>query len=288
MNSQLPSPKGRGFSGTLMTIIDARPVFTEAERLAAIGQYQAALALLDTLPSSVDDPVRAGLLRGRILVQQGQFDAAIDQWRSVQTIQPDNQEAEQAIALAMNMKDHPSRLILLRANLHLAIQYAVILLLVVILLIQTIRSGTIFSGTQVPNTTFMEQNQLVLQLQEQQARQAGERLETVLRHFYEANERQMNTIGKRLEGIEKAINATITTAQLVTVDQNAPIREVVAHLTALEQALALERESIRALGARQEERIAALGMVIGEIGTRISSTVSAPSALSQTSTPPVH
>ncbi|CAK0777438.1 hypothetical protein CCP3SC1_80026 [Gammaproteobacteria bacterium] len=271
-----------------MTFIDARPIFIEAERLAAIGQYQAALTLLDTLPFSADDPVRAGLLRGRILVQQGQFDAAIEHWQSIQTIQPDNQEIEQAIDLAMNMKDHPSRAILLRANLHLAIQYAVILLLGGIILIQAISSG-IFSGkTWTPTTTLPAQNQLVLQLQEQQARQAGERLEMVLRHFYEANERQISTLEKRLEGIEKAISVTTAIVQSITLDQGVPLREVAARLTALEQTLALERESVRVLGARQEERITALGMVIGEIGTRISSTTPPQTSNTQSLTPPAH
>ena len=88
-----------------MIPLDAQQILAEAERLGATGQYRAALALLDTLTSSSDDPVRAGLLRGRILVQQGQFDAAIDHWRAVQAIHPENIEIKQALELAMRMKD---------------------------------------------------------------------------------------------------------------------------------------------------------------------------------------
>ncbi|CAK0751347.1 hypothetical protein CCP3SC15_1770002 [Gammaproteobacteria bacterium] len=254
-----------------MTPINTQPILTEAERLAAVGHYRAALALLDTLPSPADDPVRAGLLRGRILAQQGQFDAAIDHWRAVLAIQPDNQEVKQAIELAMNMKDHPSRSILLRANLHLAIQYAVILLLGGIVLVQAIRQGS--PSAHNAKVTLAEQNQVILQLQEQQARQSGERLEAVLRHFQEASERQVSVLEKHLEGIEKAMVVTTSSAlPSTTASQRESIREVVERLTALEQAIALERESIRALGARQEERITALGMVMGELGTHLSPT----------------
>ncbi|CAK0755251.1 hypothetical protein CCP3SC5AM1_200018 [Gammaproteobacteria bacterium] len=243
-----------------MTPINTQSIFIEAERLAASGHYRAALSLLDTLPSPVEDPVRAGLLRGRILVQQGQFDAAIDHWRAVQSIQPDNQEIQQAMELAMEIKDRPSRLILLRANLHLAIQYLVILLLGGIVLVQAIQS---YSSASI-------------------------RMEAVLDNFHEVDERRITALEKHLEGLEKAITIMGTAIQTATTTQKEPFREIVERLAALEQAVALERESIRALGARQEERITALGMVMGELGTRFSQSGQESTPAAQTSTSPTH
>ncbi len=261
-----------------MTFPDTQQLLTEAERLGAAGRYQAALDLLDTLPSSAEDPVRAGLLRGRILVQQGQFEAAIEHWRVVQSIQPDNPEVQQALDLALRMKEDPSRSILLRANLHLAIQYGVILLLGIALLFQAFR-------TPSPTGTLVEQQQAMLQLQEQQARQASERMETVLRYFHQEHERTLNALAKRIDGLEQAINAIGAAVASAKTDPEASSRLLLERFAALEQAVALERESVRALGARQEERITALGMVIGEIGAHISS---APPHTSQTPVSPAH
>lgn len=220
---------------------DSQLIITEAERLAALGQYYAALSLLETINQTVD-PVRVGLLRGRILIQQGDFNAAIDHWCAVQAIDPNNQEIKQAIELAMNMKDHPARLILLRANLHLAMQYLIIFLLGGIILFQTIYSHSL----------------------------VGQHIENALNNFYLTNERHLAAIEKRILELEKNMVLNNTALQSLTNNQKEPFREILERLTALEQTVALERESIRALGARQEERITALGMVMGELGTRFS------------------
>ena len=252
-----------------MIPLDAQQILAEAERLGATGQYRAALALLDTLTSSSDDPVRAGLLRGRILVQQGQFDAAIDHWRAVQAIHPENIEIKQALELAMRMKDQPARFILLRANLHIAIQYVVILLLAGMALLQ--------AGQHTPPTPAVPEQSLTAQI------------ETMLHYFHEENERQESALEKRMDMLEKAVTAATTAILAAKADADVPIRAVAERLTALEQAIALERESVHALGARQEERITALGMVIGEMGTHLS-PAAAPIAAhpSQTPVSPTH
>lgn len=176
-----------------------------------------------------------------------------------------NQETEPS----MKIKEHSSLSILSRMNPHLTIQYAIIMLLGIMMVIQTLQIHSL-SSDQTPRSTLTEQNKILLQLQEQQARQANDRLEAVLRHFQEVNERRVTTLEKHLEEIENKITSTTAAIQSTSTGQKEPFREIVERLSALEQAAALERESIRALGARQEERITALGMVMGELGTRLS------------------
>ncbi len=258
-----------------MPTLDVEQMLAEAERLGANGQYRAALALLDALPSQPEDPVRVGLLRGRVLVQQGHFDAAIDQWRAVLAIQPDNQEVKQALALAMRLKDNPARSVLLRANWHLAIQYVVIFLLGGVILLQAFHE---------PNPA-LDQNKILLHLEEQQERQAGVRLEKVLHYFQEESAQQRDALEKRLASLEQTITAMTVALQAEKTAPGESLRAISDRLTALEHAGALLRETLSALGARQEERITALGMVIGEIGAHISVTTPPQASPAQTAPP---
>lgn len=226
--------------------MDIPAIITAAERLAALGRYPAANAILAKIPAD-ELPIRIGLLRGKIFIQQGQFAAAIAQWRVLQSIEPHNPEIQQALQLAIIMQDQPARSILLRANLHLILQYIIILLLGGIIILQALYSP--------PNQNFM-------QFHAQVSREANERLEKILGYFHESQEQRLLALEQSLKGLNEHPATSY--------------REIIDRLSALEQAIALERESIRALGARQEERITALGMIVGEIGAHLSPAPPAP------------
>jgi len=68
----------------------------EAQRLAAAGQREAALQLLDHLPAPSGAAV--AVLRGRILGQQGRFAQAIESFRAALAAEPENADARRGLA----------------------------------------------------------------------------------------------------------------------------------------------------------------------------------------------
>jgi tetratricopeptide (TPR) repeat protein len=74
-------------------------VRAEAERQAAYGNRQAALAVLEQLRGPSPDPATA-ILRAKILSQQGDFARAVDSWREALAADPESDEAKRGLALA--------------------------------------------------------------------------------------------------------------------------------------------------------------------------------------------
>lgn len=87
-----------------------------AASLAASGQYAAAHSLLNAAEGA-DNAAEARLLRGKILAQQGLYDAAIAEWQSVLAKVPNHAEAQQAIRTAQELRDRKAGPLRLRARL---------------------------------------------------------------------------------------------------------------------------------------------------------------------------
>ena len=73
-----------------------------ARWLAATGRHEEALVCLADYS---DDPVSAALLRAKVLAQMGQYGSAQNEWISVLTYQPNNEEAKAGLARLRKLMD---------------------------------------------------------------------------------------------------------------------------------------------------------------------------------------
>jgi len=110
-----------------------------AAQLAGKGQYAEAKAILDTIE---ENSIPVLLLRAKIQAQQGQFDAAINNFQKVLTMQPTNKDAQDGLNLATQMKGKPASHFYLRTNLHFAALYLIIAILGYALVIVSMNAST--------------------------------------------------------------------------------------------------------------------------------------------------
>ena len=115
-----------------MASLPADMLVQASAELAAVGRYDDAVQILDTLPAG-QVTTAARLLRAKILAQQGRFAEAIGHWREVLTAEPDNEEAQRGIAAAQRRADRAGRPVYLPTNLAYASLGAVILCLLLVL-----------------------------------------------------------------------------------------------------------------------------------------------------------
>jgi tetratricopeptide (TPR) repeat protein len=112
-------------------------ILRAAARYGASGDYAAAFALLESLPAR-GDQAAAGMLRARMLSQQGRYDEAIAQCKSVLAAHPNHGEALRCLAAAERMKRRP--FFMGRIRLYLGVAALVVLLLAAAALAGFLRS----------------------------------------------------------------------------------------------------------------------------------------------------
>jgi len=99
------------------------PTLLIAARMAAAGNYREASALLETF-NTEESPIEVYLLRAKIFVQQGQFDAAIAQWQKALAKDSANVEAQDGLKKTKRLKASPLGKFALRANLYAIFGFA--------------------------------------------------------------------------------------------------------------------------------------------------------------------
>ena len=107
-------------------------VLNAAAQLAARGEYDAALSLLDSVGG--DEPaIGEHLLRAKIMAQQGRYGDAIAHWDAALAIDAGNSEAIRGKALAGKLAGRRAGFFFLRANICYAVLVAVVVALSVLL-----------------------------------------------------------------------------------------------------------------------------------------------------------
>jgi tetratricopeptide (TPR) repeat protein len=96
-------PAAAGMEG-IMESSTATVIRWEAQRLAASGRRDAALALL---LQARDASLAAAALRAKILCQQGRFDEGAASWRELLAAAPDDDEARRGLALSERLAKSP-------------------------------------------------------------------------------------------------------------------------------------------------------------------------------------
>ena len=231
----------------------ANDLLDQAERLAAGGDYAAALVLLDTLgPDPQSDPVRCGLLKGRIHAQQGHLPEAVEAFQAVLHHEPGNQEAKEPMELAMQLNKMPSSNFLLKANAYIIGQFAVITLLLLVVLILAFRS---------PEDMVAERTQALLKSQEQQQQVSLSQMEMVLQQSQQSVNQVKDALNARLERLE--------------LNQNSAEQDATSAMQRLGTMLGDLEDRLEALNQQRQQDLAKLETLVEQqgqvIGTRMGS-----------------
>lgn len=256
-----------------------------ATQLASKGQYAEAEAILDTIE---ENSIPVLLLRAKIQAQQGQFDAAINNFQKVLTMQPTNKDAQEGLNLATQMKGKPASHFYLRTNLHFAALYLIITILGVSLVIVSMNASTTPDQTLSFAIKTAQENQLALGRQMtdviKTTQAAYDQRNAQLVALFKAQLSELQQNDQRLEASSQKhwgqLNRQLR--QLVTVveDNRRQIKTAQARyeqgntqLAAIETQLSESRQNGQQQQARSQKELAQLATAVEESNRQLKASL---------------